>query len=124
MFMKAKNRFNLRIMIEVDNGEELTRILENSERVLVLFYASWCPYCRGFVPMFDTKIIDFNVGNVIHVQLDDYDNPLWDTYDIEAVPTVIFFEKGKVSRRLDGRSGLGLKEKQLNVWLENFKVQS
>jgi thioredoxin 1 len=111
-------------MIEIDNAEELNAILGRNEEVLVLFYATWCPYCVNFVPMFDKKIVNSSVGNVIHVLLDDFDNPLWDDYDIEAVPTVIFFEKSKVSRRLDGRSGLGLSEKQLNVWLENFKVSA
>ena len=108
-------------MIEVDNGNELNAILEKTEKVLVLFYATWCPYCINFVPVFDKKIINFNVGNVIHVLLDDYDNPLWDDYDIEAVPTIIFFEKSKISKRLDGRSGRGLNEQQLDVWLENFQ---
>jgi thioredoxin 1 len=109
-------------MIEVDNSEDLNGILQKTEKVLVLFYASWCPYCTRFVPVFDEKIRDFNNGNVIHVLLDDYDNPLWDDYEIDAVPTVLFFEKGKVSKRLDGRFGAGLKEEQLNVWLEEFKV--
>jgi thioredoxin-like negative regulator of GroEL len=109
-------------MIEVDNAEELSAILEKTEKIIVLFYATWCPYCVNFVPIFDKRIINYNVGNVIHVLLDDYDNQLWDDYDIEAVPTVIFFKNGKVSRRLDGRFGLGLKEKQLNVWLEEFEV--
>ncbi len=107
-------------MIEIDSEEELNGILEKNGKVLVLFYASWCPYCKRFVPVFDKKIVNFKGGNVIHVLLDDYDNPLWDEYDIDAVPTVIFFEKGKVSRRLDGRFGVGLSEKQLNVWLEQF----
>jgi thioredoxin 1 len=109
-------------MIEVDNSEDLNGILQKTEKVLVLFYASWCPYCTRFVPVFDEKIRDFNNGNVIHVLLDDYDNPLWDDYEIDAVPTVLFFEKGKVSKRLDGRFGAGLKEEQLNVWMEEFKV--
>ena len=109
-------------MIEVDNGKDLNNILQKTEKVLVLFYASWCPYCTRFVPVFDEKIRDFNNGNVIHVLLDDYDNPLWDDYEIDAVPTVLFFEKGKVSKRLDGRFGAGLKEEQLNVWLEEFKI--
>jgi hypothetical protein len=52
--------------------------------------------------------------------LDDYDNPLWDDYKVDAVPTVIFFEKGKVGKRLDGKFGVGLNEKQFNVWLEQF----
>ena len=109
-------------MIEVDNAEKLNAILEKTERVLVLFYATWCPYCVNFVPVFNKRIVNFSIGNVIHVLLDEYDNQLWDDYDIEAVPTVIFFEKGKVSKRLDGRFGIGLNEKQLNVWLDNFKA--
>lgn len=107
-------------MIEVDNAEELNAIIEKDEKVLVLFYASWCPYCVNFVPIFDRKIVNFKVEKVIHVLLDDYDNQLWDNYDIEAVPTVIFFEKGKVSKRLDGKFGVGLNEKKLNIWLEEL----
>jgi thioredoxin 1 len=107
-------------MIEIDCKDELNDILEKTEKVLVLFYASWCPYCTRFVPFFDKEIRHVKVGNVIHVLLDDYNNPLWDDYDIEAVPTIIFFEKGTVNKRLDGRSGVGLKEKQLVFWLENF----
>jgi thioredoxin 1 len=108
-------------MIEVDNSKELNAILRKDEKVLVLFYASWCPFCRNFAPLFDKKIVNFNFEKVIHVLLNDYDNPLWDEYDIEAVPTVIFFENGKVSTRLDGKSGLGLNERKLDVWLENFQ---
>ena len=108
-------------MIEVDNKEDLYRILAETENVLVLFYASWCPFCARFVPAFDAKIKGLKqFSKVIHVLLNDYDSPLWDDYDIEAVPTIIFFKSRKVSRRLDGRSGIGLNEKQLNFWLESF----
>ena len=107
-------------MIQVDNKQDLNSQLKANEKVLALFYASWCPYCIRFVPVFDKKVVNFKVGSVIHVLLDDYDNPLWDDYSIDAVPTLIYFEKAKVSRRLDGKSGLGLSEKQLTVWLEEF----
>ena len=109
-------------MIQVDNKQDLNIQLKANGKVLALFYASWCPYCMGFVPVFDKKVVNFSVGSVIHVLLDDYDNPLWDEYSIEAVPTAIFFEKGKVYRRLDGKSGVGLNEKQLKAWLEEFKA--
>ena len=108
--------------MKLTTKQDLNRQLNTNEKVLALFYASWCPYCTSFVPVFDKKVVTSTVGSVIHVLLDDYDNPLWDDYSIEAVPTVIFFEKGKVSRRLDGKFGVGLNEKQLNVWLEEFKV--
>jgi hypothetical protein len=52
--------------------------------------------------------------------LEDNDNQLWDEYDIGAVPTVIFFEDGKVTKRLDGRLGSGLKEERFLAWLDEF----
>ena len=52
------------------------------------------------------------------MRVDDYDNPLWEEYSIGVVPTVLLFEEGKVCRRLDGRFGYGLSEKQLKEWLE------
>jgi len=107
-------------MLEVDNEEDLRTELEKNDKVLVLFYASWCPYCTRFVPYFKKKVNSFNFGAVIHVLLDDYDNPLWDDYDIEAVPTLILFEKNKIIDRLNGRFGVGLKEDQLKVWLEKL----
>ncbi len=107
-------------MIKVDNKQSLDEELKKDDKVLALFYASWCPYCIKFVPIFNRKADTFNSGTVIHVMLDDYDNPLWDDYDIEAVPTVIFFEKGKVAKRLDGKFGVGLNEKQLDDWLKKL----
>jgi len=37
---------------------------------------------------------------------------LCEQYSVEVYPTVIFFKKGKVSRRLDGIHGEGLSEQQ------------
>jgi thiol-disulfide isomerase/thioredoxin len=108
-------------MVKVDNRQDFNEELRKNEKVLAIFYASWCPYCVAFVPVFDKKAGNFTVGPVIHVLLDDYDNPLWDDYNIEVVPTVMFIEKGKVYRRLDGRLGVGLNEKQLVVWLDQVK---
>jgi thioredoxin 1 len=113
----------MKSMIEVDNEQDLNIQLKTNGKVLALFYASWCPYCKSFVPVFDKKVFNFTGGSVIHVLLDDYDNPLWDEYSIEAVPTVLFFDKGKVRSRLDGTFGVGLNEKKLKAWLEEFKAQ-
>jgi hypothetical protein len=49
--------------------------------------------------------------------LEDDDNPLWDEYSIEAVPTVIFFEESHILDRIDARLGKGLGEKQFKEWL-------
>jgi len=110
------------MMNEVDNREGLDGELKKNSRVLVLFYASWCPYCRSFVPVFKEETANFKLGVILQVLLDDYDNPLWDDYDIGAVPTVIFFEKSKVTKRLDGEFGVGLKASQLVQWLKDSNL--
>ena len=107
-------------MIKVYNQQDLKAELKKNKTVLALFYSSWCSYCVRFVPTFDKKAVSLCFESVIHVLLDDYDNPLWDNYDISAVPTVILFEEGKVSKRLDGRLGLGLSEGKFKVWIEEF----
>ena len=111
-------------MIEIESKEQLDNLLLKNEKLLVLFYASWCSFCTRFVPVFDKKTESFRKALIIHVLLDDYDNQLWDDYEIEAVPTVIYFEQSKVSKRLDGRAGLGLNENKLITWLkQEFKIQ-
>ena len=105
-------------MIEVSNKRDLESQLKGSKRVLALFYSSWCPYCRRFLPVFNKNVSSRGVNLVLRVRVDDYDNPLWDDYSIGAVPTVLLFEEGKVCRRLDGRYGLGLSETQFKEWLK------
>lgn len=107
-------------MIEVNDKRTLESFLKKNKKILALFYASWCPFCRSFLPVFDRKAAKEGVNLAIRVKVDDYDNPLWDEYCIEAVPTVIFFEDGKVCIRLDGKLGRGLSEKHLNEWLERI----
>ncbi len=107
-------------MLEIDNNQELKALLKKNKRVLALFYASWCPYCRGFLTAFEKAIAKRDFGCVLYVNLDDYDNSLWEEYSVEAVPTIIFFENGLCCRRLDGKLGEGLSGKQLKEWLLSY----
>jgi thioredoxin 1 len=105
-------------MIEVNNKSDLESQLKKSKNVLALFYSSWCPFCRSFLPSFDKNLSKYGFNLVIRVKVDDDDNPLWEEYSIGAVPTVILFKEGQVCRRLDGRYGYGLNEKLFEEWLE------
>ena len=108
-------------MIQVDNKQDLENSLGKNKKMLALFYSSWCPYCIRFLPIFRKKILASMKSSVVEVILDDDDNPLWDEYSIKAVPTVILFEGGKVSKRLDGKLGCGLSETAFRVWIDEFK---
>jgi thioredoxin 1 len=104
-------------MIEVTDEDALNKQLKANCKVVALFYASWCPFCRSLLPVFNGKALKDNSTVFMRVKIDDDENPLWERYSIEAVPSLILFEDGKVSRRLDCELGMGLTEKQFTKWV-------
>jgi len=67
--------------------------IKHRDKTIVLFYASWCPFSRRFLP-------------------------ICEEYSIEYYPTVILFRKGKVHKRLDAQPGIGLNKEQLKELTE------
>lgn len=104
-------------MKEVDNEDDLIRIFKTADNILVLFYASWCPFCRIFLPVFEEYAREKRHGEFLRVRIDNEDNPLWEKHEVAVVPTVISFKGGKVQGRLDGILGAGLTEDQLRSFL-------
>ena len=94
---------------------ELDDALRNKEKVFVLFYASWCPFSRMFLPIFE-KYSETSPQICMRVKIDDKAK-LTEKYSIDVVPTVLVFEKGTVKKRLDGEPGAGLDEKQFKKLL-------
>ncbi len=74
--------------------------------IAVLFEAGWCPFCSRFMPIFES-LHEAKVSSAI-VDLSDLDNPLWETFRIEIVPTILLFNSGKIIQRYDGVAGQGL----------------
>ena len=97
-------------MSKLDVGYELEKNLMGKGKVFVLFYASWCPFSRRFLPIFK-KYSEANPQNCVQVKIDDK-TKLTEKYSVDVVPTVLVFERGKVIQRLDGEQGAGLDEKQ------------
>jgi thioredoxin 1 len=110
-------------MMEVSDKEELQSLLKDKKGFLALFYASWCPYCTSFRLTFEKWVVKEGFDHGIYVNLDDYENPLWAEYSIDAVPTVIFFNCGKATLRLDGQLGRGLNEIRFRQFLDRIYYQ-
>jgi len=100
------------------NMHDLEKEVKQHKSVLVLFCASWCPFCQNFFSTFDELAAKNGFDKTLRIYIDDDDNQLWEEYSIESVPTVILFEQGRVSRRLDSRLGWGLREKPFSKWLK------
>jgi len=83
------------------------------KKAVVLFHTTWCPFCRSFLPEFERETRRAPAVTPIEAVIDEEENPLWEKYSIDIVPTVLFFDAGKLVRRLDGKAGRGLAARDL-----------
>jgi thiol-disulfide isomerase/thioredoxin len=104
----------------IESESELDRFLKASDKAAVLFYASWCPFSRRFLPIYERQT-ECLKQSCRHLVVDDLDD-LIEKYSIEVFPTVLLFKKGKVASRLDGESGVGLNEEQLSDFISSCKL--
>jgi thioredoxin 1 len=87
--------------------------LKKGGTLAVLFAAEWCPFCRRFSPIFESVLTEKGMP-VTLVDLSDLGNPLWETFDIEVVPTVMVFKDGELIYRMDGVLGQGLPDNAMS----------
>jgi thiol-disulfide isomerase/thioredoxin len=102
-------------MSKIEVEFELDGIVKNKKKAYVLFYASWCPFSQKFLPIFE-KYSQNLPQDCLRVKTDDKAK-LCEKYSIDTVPTVLLFELGAVTKRLDGEPGAGLSEQQLKKLL-------
>ena len=103
---------------------EMEEIANNSNS-LVLFYADWCHYCSRFLPIFEESLKKINPKVLVGgVKLNDDDNPLWDKYNINAVPTLIAFSNNSIKSRRDAKMGVGLTNSDLNSILSDMDIDA
>ena len=88
-----------------------SKVLNDDKKTLVLFYADWCPYCANFKPTFE-EINTYNIQKKVALVNED-ENPLWDRFNIQAVPTMIAFQNGNILARRDAKKGIGLTRKDM-----------
>ena len=89
-----------------------SKVLKSDKKTVVLFYATWCPYCSNFKPTFESAKIEKanKVGSII----DEDENPLWDRFNIQAVPTMLVFQDGKIISRRDAKKHVGLTKSDMD----------
>jgi len=79
----------------VNNSHDLIKILRATNRVVALFYASWCPFCARFLPIFKKHA----AGEGRHfVSVQDDQETIADQYSVKVYPTVLFFEMGSFQK--------------------------
>jgi thioredoxin-like negative regulator of GroEL len=106
--------------ILAQSPEELEAAIQSRDRLMVLFYASWCPFSQAFLPTYRNHAA---AGEPCYMRiLADDGDPVATKYSIDVFPTVLYFEKGKVIKRLDGVYHRGLSKGQLEDFARRCAV--
>jgi len=105
----------------IGSNGELEAAIRSRDKLMVLFYASWCPFSRAFLGTYRKHAA---AGDPCYARIivDDGES-LTEKYAIEVFPTVLFFEKGKLAERLDGIYHRGLSQGQLEDFARRCAVK-
>ncbi len=93
-------------VIEISEDNFESEVLKSELPVLVDFWAPWCGPCRMMGPIVD-EIAEENLElKVCKVNVDEA-SELARKYDVESIPTLIYFKNGQVRATM-----IGLRTKQ------------
>lgn len=86
------------------------KVLKNTKKVVVDFYADWCGPCKMLAPVFEQLSEEVEDYEFIKLNVDDAPN-ISRNYGVMSIPTLIVFENGKeVNKTLGFHSIDELKE--------------
>ncbi|TMW71549.1 thioredoxin family protein [Alteribacter natronophilus] len=81
--------------------DEVDEMKDNGEDFTVYYFSPACPVCNEvtpyLVPAAEDEGVDLHMLNLL-----EYDNEMFDYYDIEGTPTVIHYENGVEEARVAG----------------------
>lgn len=76
------------------SGDNFAELLSKHRYVVADFYADWCGPCKQLAPKFAEFAEKYS--DVLFVKVNvDQEEDLATQYNIECMPTVLFFENGK-----------------------------
>lgn len=88
------------VKLNTDNFNEL--VMENSQTVLVDFYADWCGPCKMLSPVID-EVADELAGKVVVGKLNiDEARDIAIEYQVASIPTLMVFKGGSVVETMVG----------------------
>lgn len=101
--------------------QELEAAIASRDKLMVLFYASWCPFSQAFLSIY---LAHAAAGEPCYARIIvDTGDPIVEKYSIDVFPTVLFFEKGVPVHRLDGSFHQGLSQVQLKDFARRCAVK-
>jgi thioredoxin 1 len=89
-------------ILEVSDSSFDSEVLKSDKPVLVDFWAPWCGPCRAIAPIIEELVKEYG-DQIKFTKCNVDDNPVTPgQYGIKAIPTLIFFNNGKVVSQITG----------------------
>ncbi|TVY12317.1 thioredoxin family protein [Candidatus Phytoplasma pini] len=80
---------------------DLENIINQKKKLLVDFFANWCPPCRKLISVLDEEMPKIKDIYLIKIDIDLHPD-LATKYKIKSLPTLILFSEGEEKKRTTG----------------------
>ncbi len=101
-------------LLEIEDANFESEVLQSEKPVLVDFWAPWCGPCRAIAPLVE-ELADKFGDRMTFAKCNVDDNPVTPgKYGIKAIPTLIFFKQGQVAEQITGMVAKAKLEEAIN----------